>query len=160
MPFIAIAIFLATVLVGGHVPPFDQITSPGYTLVATHGTYGIIIDERFAVRFLGEPGETWTPTREEIVSAEALLRQLRPDDAITPEQRQEAAVPEDLVSRTWYGGYQEGVRMLYVNGYCDGGMPDNPLMPVFVADGGPCFWYAIINAETWEIAWYIENGNA
>jgi hypothetical protein len=49
---------------------------------------------------------------------------------------------------------------MYVNGYCDGGLPDDPLMPVFVLDGGACYWNAAINADTWVIVSYQENGEA
>ncbi len=164
MALIAIAMFVVLVLGQAHVGPLDHLLGPGYTTVATHGTYGIIIDERFAARFVegaeGESLETWTPTQEDVVAAETLLQPLRPGDAVDAQRRQEAESPEDLVSRTWYGVIVDGERIMFVNGYCDGGIPEDPLMPVFVADGGSCYWNAAINADTWEIVSYLENGNA
>jgi hypothetical protein len=161
---IAIATFIVLVLGQAQVDPFDGLLGPGYSMVATHGAYGIIIDARYAARFIesseDEATETWTPTREDIVAAEELLQPYRSSDAVDAERRQQADSPDDLVSRTWYGGIVDGERILYVDGYCTGGLPEQPLLPMFVADGGACFWNATINADTWEIVGYSENGEA
>jgi len=141
-----------------------RIRGYGYTMVAIQGTYGIVIDERFAGRFLGkhegESFETWTPSHDDVVAAEELLRVVRPGDAVDAERRDRASSPEDLVSRTWYGAIVDGRRLLFVNGYCAGGLPARPLVPEVVADGGACFWNATIDAEQWEIVTYTENGEA
>lgn len=165
MPLIAIAVFIVLVLSQGHMPPFDRVLGPGYTLVATHGLYGIIIDDRFAPRFL-EPQDAgavvayWTPATGDIAQAETLLEPLRPGDGIERDLRTSISSPEDLVSRTWYGATIDGQRLLFVDGYCSGGIPGHPLVPFRVEDGGACYWHATIDAETWEVLSYIENGEA
>ncbi len=104
MPLVAIAICTALVMSLTHVPPFDTVFGPGYTMVATQGTYGIIIDERFANRFVNAPEgasfEMWTPSRDDISTAEELLRPYRPDDALDRRTRSEFDSPEEAVSRT------------------------------------------------------------
>ena len=164
MPFVAIAMFVAIAICHSSVLPNDGIPGFGFATVATQGTYGIIIDERFAGPFVympeGQTFETWTPSREDVSTAETLLRPLRPGDALNAEARQDYDSPGEAVSRTWYGAIVEGERLLFVNGYCSGGIPSNPLTPVIVADGGACFWNATIDADTWEIVSYVENGVA
>lgn len=164
MPLVAIAIFIALALSQGHVAPFDRALGPGYTLVATDDAYGIVIDARFAPRFLGpadrKDAAGWTPTRSDIVAAEQLLRPRRPAgfDAVGGNQLKHT--PESLVSRTWYGAVIDGQRLLFVDGYCSGGMPSQPLTPTLVLDGGSCYWYATIDADTWDVLSYSENGEA
>lgn len=164
MSLVAIALFVMLALSQGHIEPFDRVLGPGYTLVATDGAYGIVIDERFAARFLpptdGQDVETWTPAPRDIAAAEMLLRPLRPADSGSTDQRNIKDTPEDLVSRTWFGATIDGQRLLFVDGYCSGGLPSRPLYPVLIADGGPCYWNATIDAETWEVVQYVENGEA
>jgi hypothetical protein len=164
MLLVAISMIVVTFMSLFHVAPFENAFGPGYTMVATHGTYGIIIHEQYAGRFLGGDAgttlQTWTPSRDDVAHAEELLRNARPDDAIDAGKRAEADSPEDLVSRTWYGAIVDGERLMYVNGYCSGGLPESPLVPVWVLDGGSCYWNAIINADTWKIVSYGENGEA
>ena len=164
MSLVAIALFVMLALSQGHIEPFDRVLGPGYTLVATDGAYGIVIDERFAARFLpptdGQRVETWTPAPRDIAAAEMLLRPLRPADTGSSDQRNIKDSPEDLVSTTWFGATIDGRRLLFVDGYCSGGLPSWPLYPVLIADGGPSYWNATIDGETWELVQYIENGEA
>lgn len=164
MPLVAIAAFIVMVMSQAHIAPFDRVLGPGYTMVATQGTYGIIIDAHFAERFLylpeGQSAQPWTPSRDDVAAAEELLRPHRPGDALDGRARREFDSPEEAVSRTWYGAIVDGQRLLYVDGYCSGGLPSNPLQPVRVMDGGACYWHATIDAERWEIVSYVENGVA
>ncbi len=102
MSLVAIALFVMLALSQGHIEPFDRVLGPGYTLVATDGAYGIVIDERFAARFLpptdGQRVETWTPAPRDIAAAEMLLLPLRPADTGSADQRNIKDTPEDLVS--------------------------------------------------------------
>lgn len=164
MPLVAIAMVVVIAMCQSNVLPYDDIPGFGYTMIATQGTYGIIIDARFAEPFVytheGQTLETWTPTREDVSAAESLLRPHRPGDTLDAGARQDYGSPGEAVSRTWYGAIVEGERLLYVNGYCSGGLPANPLTPVIVADGGPCYWNATIDTDAWEIVSYVENGEA
>ncbi|MEJ7900748.1 MAG: hypothetical protein WKF63_02830 [Thermomicrobiales bacterium] len=164
MSLVAIAMFIMLALSQGHIAPFERVLGPGYTLVAANGAYGIIIDERFAPRFLppneGRRVKTWTPTRQDVATAEMLLRPLRPADEGGANQPALKGIPEDLVSRTWFGAVVDGQRLLFVDGYCSGGIPARPLYPLRVEDGGACYWNATIDAETWEVIQYVENGEA
>lgn len=164
MSVIAIALFVMLALSQGHIEPFERVLGPGYTLVAADGAYGIVIDGRFAPRFLpptdDQRVETWTPTEQDIAAAEVLLRPLRPEGSRGVEERAPGETPEDLVSRTWFGAIVDGQRRLFVDGYCSGGLPTRPLYPLRVEDGGACYWSATIDAETWEIVEYTENGEA
>jgi len=164
MPLVVIAICLALVMSLTHVPPFETVFGPGYTTVATQGTYGIIIDERFATRFVnareGVSFDMWTPSRDDISTAEELLRPYRPDDALDRRTRSEFDSPEEAVSRTWFGSIVDGERLLFVNGYCAGGLPAQPLIPIVVSDGGACYWNATIDATAWVIITYRESGEA
>jgi len=163
MPAIAIAIFVMLALSQGHIAPFDRALGPGYALVAIGGVYGIVIDARFVPRFLppqdGER-EPWTPDRDDIARAETLLAPLRPDDRRDVQPRAAGMTPEDMVSRTWYAATIDGRRLLFVDGYCSGGIPGHPLEPVLIADGGSCYWRATIDADSWELISYAENGEA
>ncbi len=164
MPLVAIAMFIMLALSQGHFAPFERVLGPGYALVATGGAYGIIIDERFAPRFLppteGQHVETWTPARQDVAVAEMLVRPFRPADAGSADQRSLKQTPENLVSRTWFGAVVDGQRRLFVDGYCSGGIPARPLYPLRVEDGGACYWNATIDAERWEVLQYVENGEA
>lgn len=164
MPLVAIALFIMLAMSQAHIEPFDRVLGPGYTLVATDGAYGIVIDDRFAARFLpptdGQQVETWTPTRQDIAAAEVLLRPLRPVGTSNDDQQNMKDTPDELVSRTWFGATIDGQRLLFVDGYCSGGIPSRPLDPLRVEDGGPCYWNATIDAESWEVVTYTENGEA
>ncbi len=164
MSLVALALFVALALSQGHIEPFDRALGPGYTLVNAGGAYGIVIDDRFAARFLppteGQRVETWTPDWRDIAAAEAVLRPLRPADAQGANQPQLRDTPEDLVSRTWYGAIIDGQRLMFVDGYCSGGLPTRPLYPLRVEDGGACYWNATIDADAWEVMSYTENGEA
>lgn len=158
---IAILVIVSGLTDGPHI---DRLPRFGYTMVATGGNYGIVIDERFAGRFVeahvGEAFDTWTPSRDDVAAAEELLRSVREDVTIDAETIARADSAEDRVSRTWYGATIDGGRLLFVYGYCFGGLPERPLVPVSVADGGACFWNATIDVEQWEVLAYNENGGA
>lgn len=163
MPIVAIAMFIALVLSQGHVEPFDRVLGPGYAVIDAGGARGIVIDERFAARFLStnDPAsiETWTPGASDIAHAEVLLRPYGPAGSGLDDSSGRVA-PEDVVSRTWYGAIVDGERLLYVDGYCSGGIPASPLYPLRVEDGGPCYWNATIDVDEWEVMSYSENGEA
>lgn len=163
MPIVAIAVFVALALSQGHIDPFDRVLGPGYALVNAGGAWGIVVDERFAARFApstdAQSVETWTPGAIDIAHAELLLRPYGPADSGLDDPPGHVA-PGDLVSRTWYGAVIDGRRLLFVDGYCSGGIPANPLTPMLIADGGPCYWSATIDADTWVVMSYVENGEA
>lgn len=67
---------------------------------------------------------------------------------------------DELVSRQYVGYVIEGVKLIEVIGFCGGGIPANPLQELIVADGGSCYWGAVINMDTEDVESYWENGQA
>ncbi len=85
MPIVAIALFVALALSQGHINPFDRVLGPGYVVVNAGGAWGIVVDERFAARFLPSSDapetETWTPGGSDIAHAELVLRPYGPAES-------------------------------------------------------------------------------
>lgn len=171
----AIVMFIIAVLIQGRIEPFDQpLLGPGYTMVANQGVYGIVIDERFGPRFFSERRREsidgyWTPEADDIAMVEDLIRSKRPGDGQQarergaerpPGDRERIARIEALVSRQYIGFSANGVNYIKVIGFCGGGLPNFPLRRLIVADGGPCYWTALIDADSRTIASYAENGEA
>ena len=172
MHLLAIVTLIVGVLAQGKLEPFEEILGRGYTYAANDGVYGIIIDARYAPRlFSNSQRETidgyWTPTIDDIALVEKLLRPVRMDDFMrTHERARESghlagrSRVDELVSRQYVGFVAEDTRFVEVIGFCHGGIPDDPLARLLVSDGGACYWNALINAESWAIENYVENGHA
>lgn len=63
--------------------------------------------------------------------------------------------------RQYIGVRQDGRRLVYVNAYCDGAVTTAPdREPVFVADGGACFWQALVDPKRGELVSLQVNGDA
>jgi hypothetical protein len=54
---------------------------------------------------------------------------------------------------------ENGTRILHINAALSG-LPEDPLTLLVVADGGSGYWYATIDADSWTIDSYAENGYA
>jgi len=172
MHWFAITLFILGALVQGRVEPFDEVLGRGYTYVASGGAYGIVIDERYAPRFFSEISRErndgyWTPTSKDVAIVEDLLKGVREGDSEhaferTLEREDESGrrLVDELVSRQYVGYSTDGVKLIKVIGFCSGGIPASPLQELIVADGGACFWRAVINMDTEEVKSYSENGQA
>ena len=172
MHVLAIVIFIVGVLVQGRVEPFEELPGRGFTYAVNDGAYGIIIDARYAPRFFSDSQrETiegyWTPTVEDIARVEKLLRPVRADDVTRTRERAREnahlagrARVDALVSRQYAGFVADGTRFVEVIGFCNGGLPNDPLARMVVSDGGACYWNALIDADSWAIERYVENGHA
>lgn len=172
---ISLLMVVVTVLSMARVEPFGGVIGGGYDYVVTDGIYGIVIDEAFAPRFVSERRRDevegyWTPTREEVARAEQLVRSERGTDRqayrdLAQERYADRLAVggrdaiDDAVSRQYHGVIENGTRLLYINANLRG-LPADPLAPMIVLDGGPGFWMATINADSWTVESYSENGNA
>lgn len=175
MAVFALLVFVVSMLVMAHVEPFDESIGRGYDYVVMDGVYGIIIDEAFAPRFVNERDREgvdgyWTPSAADVARAEDLVRTERGTDREDDRERarehhadrlaiggQDAI--DDAVSRQYHGGIENGTRLLHINATLSG-LPADPLAPVVVLDGGPGYWYATIDADSWTVESYVENGQA
>lgn len=172
MHWFAIAVFVVGALVQGRVEPFEEILGRGFTYAGNDGVYGIIIDARYAPRLFNEnQRETiesyWTPTFDDIARVEKLLRSVRQDDVTHARERASEnahlagqALVDELVSRQYVGFVEAGTTFVEVIGFCNGGLPNDPLARMVVSDGGACYWNALIDADSWAIERYVENGHA
>lgn len=176
MAVFALVVLVVSMLVTARVEPFDETLGRGYTYAVTDGIYGIIIDEAFAPRFVNENRRDevdgyWTPTREDVVRAEDLLRRERGTDRQADRERAQDEYAErlaiggrdaidDAVSRQYYGVIEDGTRLLHVNAAISGGISADPLSLVVVLDGGPGYWTATVDADRWTVESYVENGQA
>lgn len=175
MAVFALVVLVVSMLVTARVEPFDETIGRGYDYVVTDGIYGIIIDEAFAPRFVNENRRAevdryWTPTREDVARAEDLLRKERGTDRQADRERARdeyadrlavggRAAIDDAVSRQYFGVIEDGTRLLHINATVRG-LPADPLALVVVADGGPGYWTATVDADRWTVESYVENGEA
>ncbi len=175
MAVLAIIVLIIGAMTSARAEPFDETIGRGYNYVVTDGIYGIIIDEAFAPRFVSERhreevDDYWTPTREDIVRAEELVRRERGTDREADRERAQEHhadrlaiggkdAIDDAVSRQYHGVIVNDTRLLHINAMLRG-LPSNPLAPVVVADGGPGYWTATVDAERWTVESYVENGQA
>jgi hypothetical protein len=171
----AFLVLVVSTLVTARVEPFDETLGRGYDYVVTDGVYGIIVDEAFAPRFINERAREevegyWTPTRDDVTRAEDLVRRERGSDRRDDRERAREAYADRLavggrvavdsaVSRQYFGVIEDGTRLLHINAALSG-LPEDPLTLLVVADGGPGYWYATIDADSWTIDSYVENGYA
>lgn len=87
----------------------------------------------------------WRPAVADVEAAEAALT----DEA------------GELDHMRQYAGYTEdGERKIFINGFCDALGVDWRERPVFVDDGGECFFTAIYNVESGEVERFQFNGQA
>lgn len=172
MHWFAIAMLVIGALVQAKVEPFEEVLGRGYTYVANDGVYGIIIDERYAPRLFSDSRrETidgyWTPAADDIAAVEEMLKSVRKGDFVYARERAlekdrlvGRARVDELVSRQYVGFIAGGARFIDVIGFCSGGIPSDPLHRLIIADGGPCYWTALIDADSSTIESYVENGEA
>lgn len=63
--------------------------------------------------------------------------------------------------RQYVGVRRDGGRLVYVNAFCDPAATTAPdRQPVFVADGGACFWQALVDPQRGELVSLAVNGEA
>lgn len=172
MHWFAIGMFIVGALVQGRVEPFEGTPGHGYTYAAKDGVYGIIVDARYAPRLFSDNQRKaiegyWTPTIDDIAIVEELLKSVRKGDSVYARERvgegdhlAGRARVDELVSRQYVGFMADGMRFVDVIGFCSGGIPSDPLARVVVADGGACYWNALIDADSGTIESYVENGQA
>lgn len=175
MAVLAIIVLIIGAMISAHVDPFEEVLGKGYSYVVSDGIYGIIIDEAFAARFVHERDRNeidgyWTPSASDVARAEDLVRRERGTDREADRKRAQErhadrlavggrAAVDDAVSRQYYGVVDNGIRMLHINAAFSG-LPEDPLSPIVVLDGGPGYWRASIDAERWTVESYVENGEA
>lgn len=179
MAVFALLVFVGSMLATAHVDPFDETIGHGYDYVVTDGIYGIIIDEAFVPRFINATDRDdgphplngyWTPSAADVARAEDLLRSERGTDREADRKRAQErhadrlavggqAAVDDAVNRQYYGVVENGTRMLHVNAAFSG-LPEDPLSPMIILDGGPGYWRATVDAERWTVESYVENGEA
>lgn len=175
MAVLAIIVLIIAGMTSARVEPFDETIGREYDYVVSDGVYGIIIDEAFAPRLMSERSRNrvdgyWTPSREDVARAEEVARRERGTDreADREQARERHAdrlavggkdAVDDAVSRQYHGVIENGTRLLHINAHLSG-LPENPLSRVIVFDGGPEYWNATINADTWTVESYVENGQA
>lgn len=115
----------------------------------------------------GYPGPTglleadalFQATERDVAAVEAAL----PDALAGSSDARAAEVRARLgeYGRQYVGIREGGRRLVYVNAYCDAGAASAPdRLPVVVADGGSCFWQALVDPERGELVSLAVNGDA
>lgn len=105
------------------------------------------------------PGDVFVePTDEEATAAEAAIAA----HLSTATDPREAEVAEQLATytRQYVGIDRDGRRLVYANAFCDDAGLEPATELVLVADGGTCFWQAVVDPATGEIVSLTINGEA
>lgn len=127
------------------VEPASIIERPAesWVVVTTDGIEGVIVPPDQAAG-LWVTAPYWQPDVASITRAE---------EAIEAEQG-------ELSHYRQYVGYTvDGQRMIFINGFCES-PGDWRSQPVFVLDGGDCYFGATFNVETGELTSFSFNGEA
>lgn len=113
--------------------------------VSIDGIEGVIVAEADVAAF-GVNDEPWTPTVDNVISAEQAIAEEQGD---LPDHRRQ------------YAGYiEDGDHMIFVNGFCDDFGQDWEREPIIVMDGGECFFNAVYNVDSATLEWFTFNGDA
>ena len=130
----------------------DGCSSPDavavWEVVQVGGVEGVIVSEvngpMFRM-FFTDVDSYWTPTVDDVTAAE---------NAIAAEQGELEHM------RQYVGFLENGEQKIYINGFCDAFHMNWQTEPVFVDDGGECYFNAVYNTETYELESFNFNGEA
>jgi hypothetical protein len=120
--------------------------APGWEPVTIADIQGVIIPAAAEIDFYSGFDEFWTPTLEDVTAAEAAILE---DQGALDHDRQYSGVIDD-----------DGDRLVLVNGFCDTMGTNWMAEPVFVLDGGDCFFAASFNVDTGDLERFWFNGDA
>ena len=152
------------------VPPIDATPAPNtpeptgsspYREISGDGLQGVIVPADRAAEFsIYKATGYWTPTDADVAAFDAAFT--------TWIAEQTDVWGADEVAERWpadytrqYVGFERDDRqLLFVNAFCTTEYFDWKNQPVFVMDGGPCFFSVVFNPATLEFMELMINGLA
>jgi hypothetical protein len=143
--------------------PIAPESATTWTPVGGPGYVGVIVDADSAPEFVRaltaqEPAAGWEPTPDDVANLEtALPAFLQTAPQATDRLRQHLS---DYTRQ--YAGIidSDGRSLILVNAFCDAGGTDWHSQPVFVLDGGDCFFHVTYDPATGTFSGLMVNGEA
>jgi hypothetical protein len=137
-----------------------------WQIVQGDGYEGAIVSATDAPDFVrtfrgGEPSGYWTPTSSQIAQLEADLAMF-----VEPPECGESPVPERIrrelgsYGRQYAGFTEDGRDLILVNAFCDAHDVDWQNEPVFILDGGACYFQITYDPATGDFFDLSVNGEA
>lgn len=130
----------------------------GYTVVSDGSIEGVIVPEQDARGLDPQAQGYWTPVESDVRAFEAglvaFLQEAAP--AASPDLWQK----QQTYKRQYAGLIREGRRLIYASFFCDTMGEEWRRSPLFVADGGDCFFQLSYDAERKTYADLMINGES
>jgi hypothetical protein len=125
--------------------PDPSTAAPGWEPVRVNGVDGVILPANAGEDFPIEAEDFWKPDVDLVEKAELALED---EQGFLGHYRQ-------------YVGFEvDRTRKILINGFCDAGGTNWYRTPMFVLDGGDCYFNAIFDVESGEIDSFAFNGSA
>lgn len=130
----------------------------GYTVVGDSGFEGVIVPERDAPEFDPRAEGYWTPGEADVLALEAGLAAFL--QAAAPEASPELWRKQPTYKRQYAGLLRDGRRLVYASFFCDTHGEAWRREPLFVLDGGDCFFQLTFDVERGTYGDLMVNGEA
>lgn len=148
--------------------PTPQATStpiPTPIVIETETYEGVILIVEAAAEYhaiLGDESDIlWRPTKAEVMELEQGLRAfLQTDDQAATSGRSPLWERLSDYKRQYYGFERAGQRLIHANFFCDDWGADWHHTPIFVLDGGDCYFQVVYNSQTNTFVSLCINGEA
>lgn len=130
----------------------------GYTVVGDGAFEGVIVPERDAPALDPQAEGYWTPAEVNVRALEAGLAAFL--QAAAPEASPELWRKQPTYKRQYAGLLRDGRRLVYASFFCDTGGEEWRREPLFVLDGGDCFFQLTFDVERGTYGDLTVNGEA
>lgn len=130
----------------------------GYTVVGDSSFEGVIVPERDAPEFDPRAEGYWTPAEADVLALEAGLVAFLQEAA--PEASPDLWRKQPTYKRQYAGLLRDGRRLIYASFFCDTHGEAWRREPLFVLDGGDCFFQLTFDVERGTYGDLTVNGEA
>jgi hypothetical protein len=141
----------------------ECLVANGWQPVTVNGVDGVIVAEDDVEDLVGFATDdmmdsAWTPTLADLEVLESKIDAYA--QTVSPPSGQEPPTTLADYKRQYAGYIEDGNRKIFVNSFCDDMGSDWQREPIFVMDGGTCFFTARYDVEKQEFEALYFNGSA